>query len=736
MRCKAWLVFMIACGGGASKGGDAGVDGAMLDAPRVPSPDGAIDAMADAAVPDAAVLPILPDVLPAATCSGTVMLPGIPAIDVGRLPNRSTLADLDGDGDLDIATVSSSREVVAVQLGAGDGTFAASAEYAVTGSPRPLANGDVDGDGDRDLVLVSATPGAIVVLRNDGAGQFSTRVTSTTVADTGLLAIEDVDGDGDLDAVTVHRITPFSYAVAVQLNDGAGTFGAVTTYAAGFEPIGLVLVDLDADGDRDIVMANKEGKDLGVLRNLGTGTFAPLASTPLNYKLLALGIGDLDEDGKLDAVVATVNGGTRLARGLGNGTFAASTQIHPTSLGRLAVADMDGDAHLDVIGLGVGLETLPGLGTGAFGPARFVQGQYEAQLQVGRINGDARPDVVLTLYGAGAVEILIADATGGLRLYPTYQVGVGQFAGVSSVVAADFDGNNGTDLAVIAGEGTSFVLQLYLANGTSTMTPVTAAAMGYARSLVAADFGSNGRVDLLTADTVYWNTPMGWAAMDLGVATSAPIHAFAADLNADGLPDLVLSGNLAWSVRLATSATTFGAVIPGDSSQIVAVAASDLNGDGMLDLLSRGQSDASSELRLGNGNGTFQAPTAVIGTVPADFDGDGRGDLAGLTGLARGNGDGTFQPVVPYGIGLDYYVDHRPVDFDRDGKLDVLALDGYGGMSLLRGNGDGTFQPRTIYGTGGQRTSFALLDHDRDGRLDVITSGYGRDLTLMLQGCK
>jgi hypothetical protein len=120
----------------------------------------------------------------------------------------------------------------------------------------------------------------------------------------------------------------------------------------------------------------------------------------------------------------------------------------------------------------------------------------------------------------------------------------------------------------------------------------------------------------------------------------------------------------------------------------------------------------------------------------ADFNGDGKQDLAGGSGLSLGNGNGTYQSELPYALDQDYFVTLRATDFNRDGKLDLIALNGYGSLSLLRGNGDGTFQPRVLYTTVGQQTDLVLGDFDHDGFDDAVLSGYGDDLLLLLQrGC-
>jgi FG-GAP-like repeat len=75
--------------------------------------------------------------------------------DAGGIgPQKMTLADLDGDGDLDIAMSSSYFEnVMSVVLNDGDGTFAPERRYTVGDHPKGIASADFDGDGDLDLAI-------------------------------------------------------------------------------------------------------------------------------------------------------------------------------------------------------------------------------------------------------------------------------------------------------------------------------------------------------------------------------------------------------------------------------------------------------------------------------------------------------------------------------------------------------------------------------------------------------
>ncbi len=163
----------------------------------------------------------------------------------------------------------------------------------------------------------------------------------------------------------------------------------------------------------------------------------------------------------------------------------------------------------------------------------------------------------------------------------------------------------------------------------------------------------------------------------------------------------------------------------------------DFNGDGTLDLAYIASAVATNNVivELGNGDGTFQAPTNYSLPYPpqaliaADFSGDGKLDLAvmdeGCLSILLGNGDGTFQSPPQTCIGGQLVSSMAAADFNGDGKLDLaLGINGLGaGIYICPGNGDGTFQPCVTYGASTYARWLVAGDFNQDGKLDLVCGG-------------
>ena len=215
------------------------------------------------------------------------------------------------------------------------------------------------------------------------------------------------------------------------------------------------------------------------------------------------------------------------------------------------------------------------------------------------------------------------------------------------------------------------------------------------------------------------------------------------DFNGDGRPDYAVPTNTGPIAILLgagdgtfTNGTTINTTSPFEPTSVVV---GDFNGDGKQDLAVLSAAGAGSvNIYLGNGNGTFQAaknypvaPSTSGSRLLAigDFNRDGIQDLVATNAFLNnvavilGNGDGSFQAPSYYPVGNNPW-NVVVGDLNQDGFLDLaVASDGSGSASILQGNGDGTFKPYITATVGSSQVgSVAIGDFNGDGYPDLATT--------------
>ncbi len=382
--------------------------------------------------------------------------------------------DFDGDGDLDIyllngaATPGSQlqpapRNALYENRGGRFVEVAKQAGVDDQGYGMGLCIGDADGDGRLDLFLTNAGPDSLY--RATGEGRFE-EVAKRAGIDGGDLwsvgcAFGDVDGDGDLD-LYVSRYLSVSFSNpprcsdraraldyychpsrfagvpdALYINHGDGTFSDQASERgirrqATEKGLGVVLADLDLDGDLDLYVAN-DGTPNRLYLNSGQGQFedasllsgAVLGEAGEPLAGMGVALGDLDGDGREDLVVSNFSlEPNSIYRNLGGGLFTDRTRaagLHAQTYRRLGwgieLFDADNDGDLDLaVANGHVLDNIerfvPGvtyaqpdqlflnLGGGSFRPAAatgpWQQAAVSRGLASGDFNNDGRLDLLVT----------------------------------------------------------------------------------------------------------------------------------------------------------------------------------------------------------------------------------------------------------------------------------------------------------------------------------------------------
>ena len=276
---------------------------------------------------------------------------------VGNSPAAVAAADLDGDGDRDLAVANASDSDVAIlrNNGAGNFTELGSSPETVGTSPFSIVAADLDGDGDRDLATANLESANLTVLRNNGAGNFTEPGSSPEPIGTDSFSVvaADLDGDGDQDLATASR---FSSTVTVLRNNGGANFTepGSSPEAVDALPRALVAADLDGDGDSDLAVATEQLDEITTLRNNGAANFTEFGSSPeiAGDRPFGITAADFDADTDQDlAVVNTEESTATILRNNGSANFAEpGSSPEPTGVGPFAIAaaDLDGDSDPDL----------------------------------------------------------------------------------------------------------------------------------------------------------------------------------------------------------------------------------------------------------------------------------------------------------------------------------------------------------------------------------------------------
>ncbi len=655
----------------------------------------------------------------------------------GLEPVDAVVADFDGDGVADLATVSwGGTAHLSILLAAGDGAYAEAVTYPLQEESLGVVAADFDSDGDIDLVTTDTGrfwEGFTVSLwRNDGSGAFSFAGQSDA-GNSGPsgIAVADFDGDGLPDVAVAHdRYIVTGETMAVLLNVGGGAFQVqqVLTTQAGTNEIAAG--DVDGDGLADVVLGNETNRFV-VLRNQGGGTMVEVAvvdGVPAGFFDDEVGITLADLDLDLDLDVVFSNGDT-------GDQFATS--------------------------LGVWRNT----GDGTFGPAEELglTGSFRGGVEhaAADVTGDGWPDLLVAADVADDWFLIPGDGAGGFEAARRFRAGERPVA----VFGPDLDSDGDLDVVVLAASSLEAAVYLNPGDGSFVqpalidMTPPSISP-AFAVNLEAGDIDRDGDLDLVTGyradfagqDGLSVRRNLGDGSFDPVEAypdTIHPLHLRLADIDGDGDLDVTwIDGNSHLKHRDNLGDGSFGAIV--DEGLFLGASTfdfADVDADGDLDAVVA--TGFTADVALNDGFGDFGPPIAsevddffdAVGL--GDFDGDGSPDLltnSGLQGFAQvssGNGDGTFASPNTVTTGRDVH-DFATGDVDGDNAVDFVAttsLDARGSLSVRRGRGEGNFFPLEeragSYHTSELRGEVLLADADGDLDLDALAANFGaQDISL------
>ncbi len=359
----------------------------------------------------------------------------------GKRPGVPRLADMNGDGKLDLVVSHRDSEDVWVWIGGGDGSFGAPTKVSAPGEPVAVAVVDFNGDSTLDLVTANAATDDIQILFGTAPDQFDAPV-PVALAGTGANDIIGANflADGTEDVVVSQPAPDAASSGRISVVYGAGQkAGPFITrdveFAGGGTPGDLVVADLAGDGSQYIMAADTAGSRVRGIRWNGVNDLIvtggatyilPIASMPHG-----IAAGDLNGDGAQEVVTANWNpvacnytvdpnacpwDTMTVVYANPNGTPELLGK-QDYAVGRApwtpVIADFNGDDAPDLLtanGHSGTITLLAGDGTGNFqGPVSYFFGPYAAPVYLthGDLNGDEREDLILARPDANSLLVLI-----------------------------------------------------------------------------------------------------------------------------------------------------------------------------------------------------------------------------------------------------------------------------------------------------------------------------------------
>jgi hypothetical protein len=732
------------------------------------------------------------------------MGPGFP---VGRNPVSLVAGDFNGDGNVDLATANFADGTGSVLLGNGDGTFGPALTLTAASGSDTIAIADFNGDGFADLAVENRSAGNLSVFLGKGDGTFQAAVqyhailaSSLTPAEaaaaalngdtlpdlalsnsgsakTSILAV-DIDGDGLPDLAMTSATGD---AVAVLMGSNSDFFNSYG-YGRGASPVAAVAGDFNGDGRVDLAVLNgKEGK-VSILLGSPPSQICCSRSTRTVANRVALAPSNVS-----------------VSPNFGSGTSATFTFVSAAS----------GGSSIYSVGMlfgtpvnPSGLETAPtsscfikyfpsgnyfilfddaGLGSNTGAPGSFgtlANSQCSANLHFAGVYLDDGGNLVIVVaisffpayQGTQGIWMQTEDYT--LAYTPMQQMGawtvpfsatamsLGVTPGSSTfgqpVRLTAFVSPTAATGRVTFYDGGNVLGDAPIVSGTATLSTVALAGGNHS---LRAYYPGNATYALAGSPVVNESVTAiagnGFAGVNgpFSVGTM-PVAIAVADVNADGLADLIVAneGSNNISVLLGNrgggfspaSGSPFAVGVPDAYGYLPdAVAVGDFNGDGKPDLAIANKANRMVWLLFGDGTGAFTPPpypyyagAGPDAMVAADFNGDGNTDLAvanyadGTIQVLPGNGAGGFGlPVrITFGLGIPAIA---AGDFNGDGYADLAVADVTDGkVWILLGNSTGVPKYQSSFAAANV-TSIAVADFNVDGKTDLaFTNSSG--VTVML----
>ncbi len=671
-----------------------------------------------------------------------------------------TICDLDGDGDLDVLVARISDFVMDEMEGGfrwfenfNNDYFELRYIDTTIEFTTSLTYGDADGDGDIDLFGSAQYLSEVYLYENDGNENFTKHIIDSTA----LFELEalDLDQDGDMDLLGRPVNYYDSTAIYWYENNGNQIY-AKNFVDSVFRPSDMECVDLDGDGNLDIVISSSYAGAFQWYKNDGNQNFVPTNVVDSTYEITGISISDLDQDGDQDIVVASYPDNDIVwYENDGNENFNLNAIPQTDNAHSVQAVDMEGDGDVDIVATyELSIKWYENNGTQNFTEQFVGKCSSNAYSYIGYFMRGIPPYIV-DYDGDGDMDIFALDRVGySVKLFKNY--GNNNF-GVQLVYGQDFglnfqfmDFDSDGDLDILATSNNGILWMEKFENNQYAYHVMQDG--NYFYSVM--DMDGDNDLDFVYSKYSY----LMWAENINNEFYDNHVIAYNYDANAGKpyLKDLDLDGDIdivclsvygpgiSWYENFGSQGFTGSQIMNGTVNSFLV---EDLDQDGDFDIVAcRGSSgdDVFWYQNDGSANFTYLAINDSV-EDPAelmilDMDADGDFDILSMEDGAdeiiylKNDGTENFTRMV---ISEDTYniKTFIAADFDQNNSIDILLLEkDYGNpenqkLILLTNDGNQNFTTHIVWDSVVYANNSKLMatDIDLDSDLDVFM--YGNILT-------